>query len=309
MEKFSRYLEIESLHRVPEILMVRETVILEKIHGINIRFGYVGEQFRVGGKNEEFDLEKSAPSAGFGFVGWLRESSIPKLVADLAKDLKQDIIFYGEWHGKGIQKVVQYLDKKDLRIFDVLVEDEFKSWDYVVDLSNTIGVKTVPLLYRGAPSMEIFENLRHFPSRVAYEHGFGAEDNIAEGIVIKPTPMARNLRGDWIISKHKDPKFEERASLRKEPKAHSINPEEAYTFVEEFFTSERLNHVLTYVRESGVDVASPKAIGLAIKGMYDDVIKESKEEFSNLPEEIQKAINKLHSSRTKHLLERYLLGG
>ena len=223
----------------------------------------------------------------------------------LAETLSTEIIFYGEWHGQGVQKGIQYVDGKDFRIFDVLMGDDLIGWDDVTRLAEVVGLKTVPLLYRGAPSRELFDELRMKPSVVAHENGVGSEENLAEGVVIKPSTMHRDEYGNWLIAKHKNPRWEERKSL-KENRPKSEIPSGAQEFVDEFFTAERLEHVLTALRESGVDIVASSAIGPAIRGMYEDVVKESKEEFTELPEETQRAIAKIHPSQTKSLLDTYV---
>lgn len=305
MGTFKKYSEIENLHRAPAVLDEPEVVVTEKIHGTNVRFGWVEKRFRVGGRNEEFDLEASAPSTGMGFVGWIRETDLPRKVEELAEQLGSEVILYGEWHGQGIQKGVQYVDGKDFRVFDVRIDDDLAGWDEVVRIAEAVGLKTVPLLYRGAPSRELFDELRVKPSTVAHENGVGSEENLTEGVVIKPTTMKRDECGSWVMAKHKNPRWEERKSL-KENKPQPDIPSGAQEFVEEFFTPERLEHVLTALRESGVDVMASSTIGPAIRGMYEDVVKESKEEFSTLPDDVKKAIGKLHSSRTKKLLDDYV---
>lgn len=305
MSTFTTYPKIENLHRIPAILDEPDVVVTEKIHGANVRFGWVNDHFCIGGRNEEFGFETSPPSAGMGFVGWIRKTDIPERVEILAESLSTEIIFYGEWHGQGIQKGVQYVNGKDLRIFDVRIKDDLINWDEVTRLAKEVCIKTVPLLYRGAPSRELFDELRIKPSSVAHENGVGSEENLAEGVVIKPSTMHRDEYGNWLMAKHKNPIWEERKSLKEnKPKLEITSG--VQEFVDEFFTAERLDHVLTALRESGVNIMASSAIGSVIREMYRDVVKESKEEFTELSKEIKRAIGKLHPSRTKSLLDTYI---
>lgn len=308
MGKFSKWTEIENLYKVPEILSLayaKEVVATEKIHGTSVRVGCVEDVIRVGGRNEEFDFALSNPGASMGFVGWLRQTQIPEKIQKLAKELGKDIIFYGEWHGVGIQRGIKYLpDGRDFRVFGVRINEDIQDWDVVVELSTKIGVRTVPVLYRGIPNMEIFDQLRIIPSMVAKENGIDLADNIAEGIVVSAIPM-QQLGQSWLIAKYKNPKFEERVSQQKKEHKPLEISDSAVCFVEEFWTLQRLEHILTYLREQGIDIQSPKVIGLAIKGMFEDVIKEGRPEWEALPEEAQRAATKLHPTRTKELLETF----
>jgi len=311
MGLFKKFPEIRSLHKVTEdIFRGQEVVVTEKIHGRNSRFGWVDGRFRVGGHSEEFELIKSGPSTGEGYMGWIRESGIAERTDKLARELGAEIIFYGEWFGRGVQKGVKYFEaEKGFRIFDVRINEEFVGWDEVVRLAGIIDLPLVPLLYRGVPSQEVFDELRLRSSTVAHENGVGSEGNLAEGIVIKPTTMHRNHEGgEWVMAKHKHPKFEERKSMSLYgEKERPPTPAEAPEFVEEFFTAMRLEHVIDKIREQGVDISAPKAIGLTIRGMYEDVVlKEAIEEFAALSKEARDAVDSLHAKTTKRLLEAYL---
>lgn len=298
---FAKYPEIELLYRVPDIMQEPEVVITEKLHGTNTRFGWVDGRFRIGGRNEEFDIEASAPSSSYGFLGWVRTTDLMQKVKELANALNAEVIFYGEWFGPGVQKGVVYAKDKQLRIFDVRVNDDLVDWDKVVQFTERVGLKTVPLLYRGKPDKEVFDGKQSAPSTIAYENGVGSEENIGEGVIVKPSRMHRNLYSDWVIAKHKSQKFSERKSLS-EGKSKPATPESATAFVEEFFTLQRLGHVLTNLHSSGVEIAAPSAIGQIIRGMYGDVLKESKPEYDQLDEDSRKVVDKHHAGRTKILL-------
>lgn len=301
MGAFSKYPEIELLHRVPDIMQEPEVVVMEKIHGTNARFGWVDGKFRIGGRNEEFDLQTSTPSTGYGLMGWLHTTDLVQRVQKLAESISAEVIFYGEWFGPGVQKGVVYAKDKQFRVFDVRVNDDLVDWDQVVSLTERVGLQTVPLLYRGKPNREILDRHQTAPSVVAFENGVGTQENIGEGVVIKPSRMHRNLHNNWVIAKHKGPKFSERKSLS-EGKAQVATPESATAFTDEFFTLQRLEHVLTNMRSSGVDITVPSATGQIIRSMYGDVLKESKPEYELLDEDARKAVDKGHAGKTKILI-------
>ncbi len=307
MGLFKKYVDIPLLYRVPEIMEEPEVIVMEKPDGTNFRYGFVEGRFRIGGRNEEFDFLTSAPSACFGAVGWARATNLDKRVEELAESLGVEIIFHDEWYGPGIQNRVIYSREKQQRTFDVRVNEEFVDWDKVVELTQRLGHKNVPLLYRGKPDMEVFDRFRVAPSAIAYENALGTEDNIAEGIVIKPAHMHRNFRDDWIIAKYKGPKFGELKSQTMTT-AHVplAVPQSSTAFIDEFFTEERLGHVLNNLRAMDVDVSSPVAMGQVIRDMYNDVLKESKPEYEQLDDESRRSVDKRHATKTKALLSIWL---
>ncbi len=306
MGKFHKYPHIELLHRVPDILLEREVVVTEKVHGINVRFGWVDGRFRVGSREEELSFEVPAPTLLKSFLAWILSTNLVQQVTELAKSLGSEFIFYGEWFGPGVQKGVVYAAEKQLRIFDVRVGEDFVEWDRVAELAARIDVKTMPVLYRGRPRQDVFDEKRIESSTIAFENMLGSAENIAEGIVIKSSRMHRNHRGNWVIAKHKSPAFSERKSGN-EDKVQPTTPESATEFIEEFFTIQRLEHVLTNLRAAGVDVTIAAATGQILKGMYQDVMRESEPEYGRLDEESRKAVDRQHATKTKVLLRTWLI--
>ncbi|MFA6526531.1 MAG: RNA ligase family protein [Candidatus Buchananbacteria bacterium] len=304
MKLFKKYAEIQLIDRVTDIMREPEVIVTEKLHGINVRIGWVDGRFRIGSRNEEFNYAGSSPNSSSGFMGWVRGSGLAEKLEELAGSIQSEVIFYGEWFGPGVQgKCIPYCREKQLRVFDVRIDEEFIDWDRVVELAGRIGLKTVPLLYRGRPDQAVFDELRDAPSTVARENGVGSVEDVGEGIVIKPTIMHRNYSGgDWVIAKYKSPKFSERKSLA-EGKAALVTPASAIEFVEEFFTAVRLEHVLSNLVMAGVDIFSRTAVGQIIKVMYDDVIKESGPELDQLDEDSREAVDKIHGRKTKSLLD------
>lgn len=318
MGTFSKWTNIRGLVRASEILSlayVREIVATEKIHGTSVRFGVVNGVFRVGGRHEEFDFIASKARAGFGFLGWLRERpELIQKVKDLAMELGQDVVIYGEWYGEGIQKGIKYLQAgRDFRLFGMQLGECLQDYDVVMRLGEQIGVRTAPVLYRGVPDREVFDQLRLAPSVVAQENGVNLKNNLVEGVVISAIPMQRIGR-NWPIAKYKNPRFAERSSEQesKQPKVPKGTIEDAVLaeqFVEEFWTLPRLVHILTYFgeKDSNFDLQSPslEIVSPAIKSMFEDVMKEGEPEWRALPREAQRLVGKLHPARTRELLETY----
>ncbi|TSC81982.1 MAG: hypothetical protein G01um101419_701 [Parcubacteria group bacterium Gr01-1014_19] len=308
MGQFAKWTDIVSLNRLPEIMQVPEVAVTEKIHGTSVRIGWVDNTFRVGGRNEEFDVVTSNPSTGMSFMAWVRDHpELPEKLEQLAIEKGGEVIVYGEWFGNGIQKGVRYFAEpgKGFRIFGVRINGCLMDWDVVKATAEELGLPTVPLLYRGKPDLELFDKLRVFPSKVGEENGISDPENLAEGVVISAIPMVQ-ISSDWAIVKHKHQKFEERSSLQRDDKKSVEELESAIQFVAEFWTEQRLEHVFGGLREKGLDVRTPSSIGPTIKAMFEDVLKESQPEWTKLSEKEQKAVQKMHSGKTKMLMNEYL---
>ncbi|GEM_PF-1673186 len=315
MGEFKKWIGTENLYQDAGMLVMKapEVVVTEKIHGTNVRFGFVDGRRRVGGRNEEFNLETSDANSGMGFLGWLRGRPQLFLVEELATEIGKEVIIYGEWYGNKVQKGVKYLnDGKSFVMFGVRIDGTIADWNTVTMIAERIGVPTVPVLYRGAPDKDVFDRLRILPSTLAKENGvdMAENDTDTEGIVISAIPM-ECVGHTWAIAKHKHPKFQELASMRGGSgggqKALLVATDSATAFITEFWTDERLNHVASTIRESGADPRSGAAMPLLIKGMFHDVAeKEGIPEWQALTDDDKKMVGRLHPKKTKELLETYL---
>jgi hypothetical protein len=302
-DKFTKYQHLEALTQpeMQNILLQSEVVCTEKIHGTNARVGLVEGQFHIGGRN--IDHTNDGDSSVMGFVGEMRgyEAKFREAFPD------QNIIFFGEWFGPGIQKGISYGATKAFRVFDAKLDGRYMDWDTVVTLATKIGFATVPVLYRGVPKMSVFESLLDIKSKVGLESGIDKEDNLHEGIVIKPTQMIINeYTGQWLIAKYKPARWSERKSDKlKEAKPIPI---ESHTFIEEFVTEIRLEHVLDHLRDAGVAIDDIKSTSNVIKEMSIDIHREGQVEREKLEAQgIEwKTISKLISSRTSTMFRDYL---
>lgn len=305
-DKFTKYQHLEALAQ-PEmqgILLQPEVVCTEKIHGTNARVGWVDGVLRIGGRNQEHTNDLQGDSV-MGFVRWVRESDLATRFASIFQG--HNVILYGEWFGSGIQKGIYYGKEKQFRVFDVRLDGRYQDWDAIVVTASSLGLQTVPLLYRGVPKMSLFEGLLDLQSTVAKELGVETENNLHEGIVIKPTKMVINeYTGQWLIAKYKPARWSERKS-DKLREAKPI-PIESHAFVEEFVTDTRLEHVLDHLRDDGVAIDDIKATPFVIKEMSIDIHREGQAEREKLEAAgIEwKSISKLISSRTSVMFREYL---
>lgn len=310
--EFVKYQHLESLTRpeMQNIFLQPEVVCTEKIHGTNARFGVVGGKLRIGGRNQDHTNDVQGDSV-MGFVRWVRESGLEeKLIQTFVSSLQtDDIIFFGEWHGPGIQKGINYGLSKQFRVFDIRLNGRYLNWDEVVWWSRSFGLKTVPVLYRGFPKLEIFDKLLDVQSVVGRENGIELGTNLHEGIVIKPTTMVINENtGQWLIAKYKPARWSERTS-EKTKKDFVPLPGSVQAFVDEFVTDTRLEHVIDHLRDSGVQVTGLEQTPDVLKEMNFDILREGKAEVDKLTADGAvewKQVAKLVNNRTLTLLKQYL---
>ena len=298
---FSKYQHLESLSKVPDIFLEPEVVCTEKIHGTNARVGWINGEERIGGRNQDHTKDEG-DSGVMGFVKYIRSLNV-----DWAGLFgTTNIIFYGEWHGSNIQKGIKYSDEKEFRVFDVRVNGLLRDWNDIVDLVEHSPFKLVPLLYKGVPTLEKFDELVKVQSVVGKENGFDDSENFHEGIVIKPTKMKRAETG-WVMAKYKHARWTERQS-EKVKKDYKPLPGEVTAFVEEFVTDIRFDHIIDHLRDQGVEINDMKATPHLLKEMNIDVAREGKDEIEKITndEVTWKMITKLISKKTLVLLREYL---
>lgn len=305
-DTFTKYQHLEALTR-PEmqaIFLQPEVVCTEKIHGTNARVGWVDGKVRIGGRNQDHTNDLQGDSV-MGFVKWVRESGLATRLNAFAND---NIIFFGEWFGAGIQKGINYGKEKQFRVFDVKFNGKYQDWDQIVFWANAMNLPVVPLLYRGIPQLPIFDGLLDIQSAVAKELGVETTNNLHEGIVIKPSKMVINDQtGEWLIAKYKPARWSERKS-EKEKKEFKPLPNETQKFVEEFVTETRLEHVLDHLRDSNIPIDDVKSMPHVLKEMSIDIFREGKPEIDAMePLGVDwKTLSKLVAGRTSVMFKEYL---
>lgn len=307
MSTFHKYTDIEGLHKVPDVL-IYHVVVQEKVHGTNMRFGMSNGCFYVGGRNQVFiilDADtpippiEQLPKADFGFTKWVIDNNLHVKVRDLYPDT--NIIFHGEWLGKGIQKEISYADDKQFWCFDVRVDEDFLPWEDAKIHIQKIEINQIPVYREGKVTVDDLNGILKLPSLVA---AMNNKVDMIEGVVVKPLTPKRDVRGNWIYGKYKNTKFSETKSGKQHP-AKAPAPESAVEFVEEFTTRNRLMHVLDKLKEREVDISGMNAMGPVMQGMQEDILKEGKEEFEKIDIE-WKIVSKLISTKTRTLFVEYL---
>ncbi len=259
-----KYPHIDNLTSNSDLYLLKEVVCTEKVDGTNARFGLVEGQFLVGGRNIIFGPNDDP----FGFHSWVIENDIEARVRRAFPD-DPTVTIFGEWFGPGIQKGIDYGKERRFAGFDICFGKNWADPYEVHEFFAKMDLPTVPIVYRGPMEQEYIDNLRGWTTRV----GMQKEGNVWEGVVITPPRILRDRWGGRLIAKAKNPTFSEVARAPKEPKP-GVAQEDVDALLA-YCTPERLRHVLTALREQGVDVTTQKTTGEVIRAMIEDVLREA----------------------------------
>lgn len=283
MNKFNQYPHIENLEDMPAIFDLPEVIVTEKVHGSNMRIAVLEGKLHLGGRKLKFEHINPESREGLCFIQWVLDTGLDKRM--LGAFAGSDVILFGEWHGSGtpkknwpqVQKGIRYIKGNDFRIFDIKADGRYLAFDDIAPWASKVGLKTMPVLYRGKPDRDVFNSLIDTLSKVGEENGIVDPENTIEGLVIRPLKFTTDEKGNPIMAKLKIGKWAERASQKrpgqmpKQPKAPP--PAGAKEFAEEFVTDTRLSHVLDQLREQGIPI-DKTAFGHVMRLMGQDVKRE-----------------------------------
>lgn len=183
---FQKYTSIENYKNFPNVFTENDNVVItEKCHGSNARFGLINDgtnslQYYVG--THKTARDKNGTNLYSKISQSLDIETKLRLIVDDYKPTIHFIIF-GEIYGSGVQDL-RYdceVGEQKLRLFDVLIDHQYQPWVTVETIAKTIGIETVPVLYRGKYSVTKAMELREGKTTLGGAH-------IREGIVVKSDP-------------------------------------------------------------------------------------------------------------------------
>ncbi len=193
---FQKYTDIENLRNFPDVLAVGEEVVVsEKIHGTNTRIGYVEGTLLAG--SHGLQRKRPEPAAMAASTYWFPATLEP--VMRLLEELRQRhrvAILYGEIYGSRVQSL--HYGKRDslgFAAFDVLVDERYLDYDAFAALCQRHNLPTVPLLERGAFSLERTAALSRGKTTLPDQH-------IREGVVVKPVVERTDPKIGRVILKY-----------------------------------------------------------------------------------------------------------
>ncbi len=202
-----------SLRKVPDLFEEGEPVILtEKIHGSNIRFGRVNGRVYIGSHHTEksdsrpwlLRILTGTKRKGSGYYGtdvwstWFRRVFNTK---DRLNKLPNNVVFYGEIFGPGIQPWTYGLRNTEVMVFDAYQLPVKKSWWQFWKKADSGGwlnrnellselplfVKTVPEVDAGPFVKQFVKQFAEMPNSVkqCFDTDPKHKCNDREGIVVR----------------------------------------------------------------------------------------------------------------------------
>ena len=334
MFHFKKYNSIENTFdkEFIERIIVEEAdkqdfVVQEKVHGANVCFITDGEKVSFGKRtalveaDEKFYsyeelLERYKEKVISMFL--IVKASFPDIVA---------ITIFGEMFGGKyphpdvknigsmmlIQKGVYYCPIHEFYAFDLYITTDTTGRFLSVDLANDFFVKGgflyAQTLLRGTLS-ECLKYPNDSPSRVGEWLNLPPiEDNICEGIVIRPVEPTYLHNGSRVLLKSKNARFEEKTTVKKRQPRIVVEPEyseqlvELLAVVEDYVTENRLNNVASKIGQISVPKDTGKLIGLFSKDILEDFLKEHSCEYAELEKSEQKILNRHSNSLATTLIK------
>lgn len=280
-----------------------EYCITEKIHGANtqICYNYKTNEFEYGKRTCQIASDEKCYNVQNEFEK-IKEKVVflaNLIISKTQKDI-ETVIVYGEIFGgcyphkevsrdnkaTKVQKGVYYSPHNEWRAFDVAYtvtgEDKFYflcGHDFF-DFCKEADIETVPLLTITTSLDEALKYPNDKPSIVYQQFNLPQlEDNIMEGVVIKPWDSDLWMGQSRVIIKNKNARFAEKSHEKKVNIQIDV-PETVKKAMEEmsaFITEARVNNVISHLGE-----VSAKDVGKIIGLVSVDVLEDYKKEYNTL---------------------------
>jgi Rnl2 family RNA ligase len=212
-----------------------------------------------------------------------------------------------------IQKGVFYCPTHEFYAFDLYVTTEESARFLSIDESNTFFEQGeffyAKTLFRGTLD-ECLQYPNDFQSRISDWLGLPAiEDNICEGIVIRPVVPIYLRNGARVLLKNKNARFAEKKSVKKRAPKLFVEPSYSESLnnllpvTEEYITENRLNNVVSKIGHISIPKETGKLIGLFSKDVLEDFLKEHSGEYAALEKSEQKILNRHINALATNLIK------
>jgi Rnl2 family RNA ligase len=184
--------------------------------------------------------------------------------------------------------------------------------DEINSLFEQSGFFYAKSLLRGSYD-ECLQYPNEFPSQISGWLGLPPiDDNVCEGIVIRPVLPCYLRNGSRVLLKSKNERFAEKKSVKNRPPKLIIEPDYSEELnallpeVEEYITENRLSNVVSHIGEISLPKEAGKLIGLFSRDVLDDFLKEYSGEYTGLEKSEQKILNRhINSEATKLIKQVY----
>lgn len=274
--KFQKYPSITNSYQETFLNRIRldaystkqDWYVTEKIHGANFSYWSDGEEVKVASRSQFVDANFMGANKA---IERYMESA-KKVANDIIKhyNVIEYVVIFGELFGGNIQKGINYGDK-DFIVFDIAVKRADKEKLVFLNFENlqyyirNSYLNMLEPLFVGSLD-ECLEYPNEFNSKI-----LGIENNLCEGVVIRPVQNSTLYNGDRIILKNKNQKWSERVrtKINNKPKkfTHDLQPQ-----IEEYINENRFDNVMSKL--GGIESLTNKDFGKVIGLFANDVIED-----------------------------------
>jgi hypothetical protein len=267
MQHISSYCEVYQLgHRSIKDIFSSEVVLEEKIDGSSFSFGVLGDELVCRSKGKQLIVD--APEKMFTKAIATAQRIMP--------ELHKDWIYRGEFLEKPKHNTLKYSRVPDgnIIIYDIMVAPE----DYLgpqekVEECRRLGLECVPLLAKGK-----IDNLEMFKEFLEQESILGGTK--IEGIVIKNyslfTQSKKAMMGKYVSEAFKE--VHDKDWKTRNPHGKDL----VFMLTEKYHTEARWQKAIQHLRDAGALEGSPKDIGLLIREVPADILKECETEIRDV---------------------------
>jgi len=305
----------------------KEFVVQEKIHGSNVCLVTDGMVVNFGKRSGFVEADEK-----FYDYEELLERYTPKVISlfSLVKErfsTIETLTVFGEMFGGRyphsdvknssktmvIQKGVFYCPYHEFYAFDLYVSTGSSGRFLTVDEANMFfkqgGFFYAKSLFRG----DLDACLRFPNDSLSVISGWlglpSIEDNICEGVVIRPVEPTYLHNGARVLLKSKNARFAEKKSVKKRTPKLFVEPSYSEQLnnllgiAEDYITENRLNNVVSKIGHVSIPKDTGKLIGLFSKDILEDFMKEHSSDYALLEKNEQKILNKHVNSLATNLIK------
>lgn len=262
-------------------------LVEEKIDGSQFSFGKIKSELKVRSKGVEIQLDQ--PPKMF-----LKAIKTAKQLFEL---IPEGYTYRGEFLQNPSHNTLTYdrVPEKNIIIFDIQKDEEqYLTYEEKVEECKRLGLEVVPILYQG--KIDKPEMLLELLEKTSVLGG-----QKIEGVVVKNYskfgPDKKALMAKYVSEAFKE--VHDKSWKDKNP----TNADFLQLLAEKYRTPARWNKAIQYIKEAGLLTDSPKDIGMLMKEVQCDLLKECESEIKQ--ELFDRAWKHIGNNSTKGLPEYY----
>lgn len=162
----------------------------EKIDGTNIRVHWDGHNVEFGGRTDKAQIPNHLLTKLKELFGTLEAEEIFEQAFG-----EKDVILFGEGYGAKIQNGGKYRSDVSFILFDVMINDNYQSREWVEQTAKMFDIDIVPIVLEGAIQDGIDYVMSHPHSTIG--------NAMMEGVVGRPKVEVKDRCGNRVIVKIK----------------------------------------------------------------------------------------------------------